>query len=273
MRAKVKNLGWSLFPRYMAKQHFYKNNWAEIEQTIVPMFLNKTSDCIDIGANCGRYTALMSMFSRSVHAFEPNPECITLLKELCLPNAHIYPHALSREAGASEYFMPIKNGVAVDTHGTLDRAALSTYSDVNTFKVETATLDSLGTHAISFIKIDVEGHEMDVLYGGQTLIADQNPVVLVEAEERHRANAVQEVSAFFRNLNYQGFYVLDQKIYGMDSFHADLQNPEELQRPVSRAEMGYINNFIFLPSSSNVDAMVKQMDERLGDEQLRWTLM
>lgn len=273
MRKNVKKLGWSLFPRYMAKQNLYKDHWAEIEQTLVPLFLRKNADCVDIGANCGRYTALMCMFSRSVHAFEPNPECIDLLEDLCLPNATLYPYALSWQKGASEYFRPIEDGIPVNTLGTLDRTTLSTYADVNTLTVETSTLDALGDYSISFIKLDVEGHEMDVLRGGQTLIADQKPIVLVEAEERHRANAVEDVQAFFNNLNYQGFYVCDQKIHELSSFHHGLQNPDELQRPVSRIEMRYVNNFIFIPSSPNLNEMVNQMDKRLEDDRWQWTLM
>ena len=38
---------------------------------------------------------------------------------------------------------------------------------------------------IDFIKIDTEGHELEVLYGLKNTLRNQNPVLLVEIETRH----------------------------------------------------------------------------------------
>lgn len=277
MNKVVKKLGWSLFPRHFFRVHFRNYKWAkwtEREQAIIPLFLSKKTECIDIGANHGRYTALMSIFSRHVHAFEPNPECVTNLEDLCLPNASVYPFALSSLAKTSEFFVPMRDDDEVDDLGTLDRPVLSSFSDIRHYTVETSTLDALRINKpISFVKVDVEGHEIDVLTGGKRLIAEEKPVVMVEAEERHKANAVKNVQEFFENLGYQGFYAIDNTVMPLDSFDDALQNPEELSRPVSFREMRYINNFIFLPDTLEIQSMVEKMKQNLNDERLSWTLM
>ncbi len=273
MEKILKQLGWTLFPRFLAKKYLYKDNWAELEQIVVPIFLSKTTESIDVGANHGRYTTLMSLFSRQVYAFEPSPKCLVSLQNLCLPNVSIYPYALSNQQGVSEYFVPLQEGIALNTRGTLNRSALSAHPDIDTLRVTTSTMDSLCDRPISFIKIDVEGHEMDVLKGGRKLILEQKPVVMVEAEERHCAGALQQVKTFFDELDYQGFYILEQEVFPLESFKDELQNPQELERPIPRDQMRYVNNFIFLPSSPEIEQILEKIRTRLQDESLTWRLM
>ena len=61
---------------------------------------------------------------------------------------------------------------------------------------------------MSFIKIDVEGHEEAVLRGMQGLMRCWRPTVLVEVEERHNPGAVGRVAAFMATHGYQGFFLL-----------------------------------------------------------------
>ena len=57
---------------------------------------------------------------------------------------------------------------------------------------------------VAFVKIDVEGHELNVLNGAVELLERSQPVFLVEAEDRHRAEATRSVFEFFRSKFYRG---------------------------------------------------------------------
>ena len=59
------------------------------------------------------------------------------------------------------------------------------------------------------MKIDVEGHELNVLNGAVELLERCQPVFLVEAEDRHRAEATRLVFEFFRSKSYRGFFLKD----------------------------------------------------------------
>jgi FkbM family methyltransferase len=274
MKERLKRLGWTLFPHFFAKRYLsYEGTWAEIEEAIVPIFLSKTTECVDVGANNGSYTVLMSLFSRHVHAFEPNLKCVANLQNMCLRNASIYHCALSSAEGFSEYFVPVVEGSSISGLGTLDRSVLSAYRNVDAFTVPTSTLDSLCAKPISFVKIDVEGHEMDVLNGGRKLISEQKPVFMVEAEERHCAGTVQRTKEFFYEFDYQGLYILEEKVFPFVSFDYELQNCKELARPTTRKQMRYVNNFIFVPPSLNVESVIEKMSARLSDKTWRQNLI
>lgn len=265
MKRILKLFGWILCPYHLAKRQLSGEKGAEVEEAIVSIFLSKTMECVDVGANCGRYTVLMSLFSRHVHAFDPNPECIASLRNLCLPNASIYPCALSSTEGFSEYFVPVREGLRFSIWGTLERPVSEMHQEVDTLKVSKSTLDSLCNRTISFVKIDVEGHEMDVLQGGRRLIAEQKPIFMVEAEDRHRQDAVRQVKDFFDKYDYQGFFILDRKVFPITSFDYKYQNPKALQFPIPRVQMRYVNNFVFIPSSSKTKSMLEKMSAALGE--------
>lgn len=259
----LKNLCWRFFPQYLFKKYQYNGRWAEIEQHIVSILLDKENETVDVGANYGSYTTVMSLWSKYVHAFEPNHQCIENLHNLALPNVKIYPNALSSSNGVSEYFIPIENGVQSTAVSTLESAILDNYDNIDTRQVNTQTLDFLSHRKINFVKIDVEGHEMDVLLGGKKLIEKQQPVFMVEAEERHRPGVVQELGSFFKQQDYHGYYIFRGKMCLFESFTPSLQDVLELERPVSRTEMNYVNNFIFLPSKIDQNSVIQKIEQRL----------
>jgi len=77
--------------------------------------------------------------------------------------------------------------------------------------VKTRRLDGFGFQNVSFIKIDVEGYEIDVLDGCDAVLRQQKPTLLIEAENRHRANAVQSLASYLCNYGYDGFFCCRKK--------------------------------------------------------------
>jgi hypothetical protein len=112
------------------------------------------------------------------------------------------------------------------------------------------------------IKIDVEGHELAVLEGAHhTLIRDQ-PHLLIECEDRHRADAIQSVRDFLAKYGYVGYFYHQKRLHPISKFQPSLQNPDVLADfgPKSRAEIVYVNNFLFIhggitPASSLGDLL------------------
>ena len=68
---------------------------------------------------------------------------------------------------------------------------------------------------ISLIKIDVEGHELDVLRGGRNTIREQKPHILIETHphllERKRQTVEELVSTVF-SLGYESIYLVEDEL-------------------------------------------------------------
>ncbi len=80
--------------------------------------------------------------------------------------------------------------------------------DENHNEVETVairTLDSLGIQHAGFIKIDVEGCELEVLKGSVDTILRCKPVVMVEVFESNK----DDVDGLMKGLGYRNFITLE----------------------------------------------------------------
>ena len=67
-------------------------------------------------------------------------------------------------------------------------------------KVNIKTLDSLELIDISFIKIDVQGYEFEVLKGSVDTLKKNNPIICIE-EYKENLNESNEID-FLKSLNY-----------------------------------------------------------------------
>lgn len=125
---------------------------------------------VDIGANVGNHTFYFSKVcnAKIVYAFEPI-EVNFLLCKKNNPEAHIHQVALSNYIGRCTL-----NNTQPWNSGT------SYIQDIEGGDNEVKTLDSYGYDNITFIKIDVEGAEVEVLKGAKQTIAKSQPDLLVE---------------------------------------------------------------------------------------------
>lgn len=141
----------------------------------------------DVGANIGEWTlAAKQMWpDAEVHMFEPSAKHLERLGPAIagLKSLSINPVALGAEAGeATLYKNAGITGLASMTKRDLTHIGL-TMDLSETIRVE--TLDHYcvekGVSSIDLLKIDVEGHELDVLRGGLSLL-DQRKIAVVQFE-------------------------------------------------------------------------------------------
>jgi hypothetical protein len=69
-------------------------------------------------------------------------------------------------------------------------------------RVPRVTLDSLGLTGVTFVKLDIEGHELHALRGARETIRRDRPTLLLELEERH--HPVQPVIDLLADWQYEG---------------------------------------------------------------------
>jgi len=208
----------------------------EPEFWLVPFFCERSSIALDVGANAGIYTFYMSQFSRLVIAFEPNLECLNKLKARSADNVVVLFGGASDRVNMAELrYDPDNTGI-----GTLDpRNTLQQFDHLNTtsFFVPTLAVDALQLKGVSFLKIDVEGHESAVLQGAIQTLRRERPALLVESENRHVPGAVEDVCSRLVAIGYSG-YILDNK----NLVRVTSAAGERASGPIVSSN----NNFIFL---------------------------
>jgi FkbM family methyltransferase len=147
----------------------------------------KTPLLFDVGGNIGEWSlAAKQMWpSSKIHLFEPSASHLEKLGPAFagLDGITVNPVALGAEAGEASLYKDTEiTGLASMTKRDLGHIGLS--MDLR----ETILVDTLdqycarhGIAAIDMLKIDVEGHELDVLKGGVTML-DQRKIAAVQFE-------------------------------------------------------------------------------------------
>jgi FkbM family methyltransferase len=212
---------------------------------------------IDVGANNGLYTLTLSSRAARVIAFEANPVLVKYLRSVSPANVLIEQFALSNQSGQLTLRIPRVAGV--------QNPGMATVSQTNNFEsqyvvavdevsVRAMTLDQYvldnNVAGISFIKIDVEGFEKEVLDGAMQTIKSQQPMLLIETELRHKA----DVKAIFNVLDDLGYSAHIVNIQGNGLIPVTLEQVSELQsdsrlaaKQSNHFDFTYVNNFFFIP--------------------------
>jgi FkbM family methyltransferase len=148
---------------------------------IMRKFLQKDSNCIDVGAHTGLFIdEMLAIAPEGRHyAFEPIPDLAAELKKKYQDNVEVYGIALSDNKGISSFKYVASNP---GYSGLKERRYDRPHEIVKDIKVYTDLLDNIITpdETIDFIKIDVEGAELQVLRGGYELIRRNKPVIVFE---------------------------------------------------------------------------------------------
>jgi hypothetical protein len=161
----------------------------------------------------------------------------------------IHEIALSDQTGNAELFIPQDDQQLVHGLASLEPTLASSNKHVVSINVPTARLDAIVHQDVAFVKIDVEGHELNVLNGAVELLEHSQPVFLVEAEDRHRAEATRSIFEFFESKSYRGFFLKEGNVISVDQFDPeDLQDANVLLPDGGRKNgHSYVNNFFFFP--------------------------
>ena len=126
---------------------------------------------VDVGAMIGNHTVYFATYlpHSIVHAFEPLAANLTLLRtNVADLNVKVHPLALSDHDGTVRLEVPDRTNYG--------HAVIGSDGEV----VQARPLDAFAFLDVSLIKIDVEGHEAQVLAGAKETIARCQPWLVVE---------------------------------------------------------------------------------------------
>lgn len=196
---------------------------------------------IDIGANLGLYSYWMAKKNQfEIHSFEPRSDIFDRLNATLegLNNVSTYQIAISNTKGQAELARPT-------SHGNSSLVKFDHFKGVNYELVQKTSLDEWilknNVSNIFCIKIDVEGHEYEVINGSEKLLGNNRPkVLLVEIENRHlvpQGRSTEEIINYIKGFGYN-CYIIENQI--------KLKSDSEITIPKDRSDSPYYYNYWFL---------------------------
>ncbi len=167
--------------------------YEPIETKVIKDLVSEGDVVVDAGANIGYYTILLSRAvgpGGKVYAFEPGKECFNLLKrnvkENNCKNVVLVNKALSDEEGEIKFYINEK-----------DKASSSMLEETKHLGTEVTvggtTRDKEVVEAVDFMKMDIEGAELDCLIGATELLKTCKRMVLEVPEGRRDEEDIKQL--------------------------------------------------------------------------------
>jgi FkbM family methyltransferase len=198
IRNPIKKFVLGTFPDWLlqpAKKIHYAKLLSSISECedpdikIIGKLINPGDYVVDIGANYGFYTKFLSELVRPdgrVYSIEPIPLSFEILcsnvRKLGLQNVELINCAVSDFNGTVTMQVPLDES-GVENFYQASVVLDDIRNDLRTFKIESRTIDSLFTglqENLSFIKCDVEGHELNCIKGALGVIHRSKPAWCIE---------------------------------------------------------------------------------------------
>ena len=177
-------------------EYFCNGTYDENEMSLILSELNINETFIDVGANIGFYTvAIANKIKESngkgkVISFEPHPENFKRLKkniELNNLSSYVDLHNIGLSDKDQTLNLVLREDFSVGSE--TGNASIEINSDYDhgfqKIKIKTKIFDDFiksnyNNNKISFIKIDIEGHEDNFLKGAQEVIKSYSPKIVIE---------------------------------------------------------------------------------------------
>ncbi len=225
---------------YLISGYYYSGFDEEIHEIeCLTSIIKRGNIFFDIGSFNGLFSIVLGMKypELNVFSFEPNPANfkrtnynIELNK---LDNISTFNMGISNKTGRMDFYLP--KDMSMTTVSSFDRAFFYKHSDASSAKteVEVISIDSFCVNQKIYpqlIKIDVEGHELEVILGAQQTIEKYKPIVLCEIftkvfdtdiEFQSKLPAVHFINDLFKRLKYGIFVLKGGRLEPVDSLNYD----------------------------------------------------
>jgi FkbM family methyltransferase len=199
--------------------YFYSWQWYEPEvRSIIQTSLVPGDQAIDVGANVGLHTIFMARASGAgrVVACEPNPMVLPRLEVNLrlneVGNVRIVPKAVTSKAGQVSLSVP-NDSLGLQAWASLRFSHDEYLHHSHPIAVPGVTLDEIVDDSdcdrVRLIKIDTEGFEPEVLYGGKQVLGSQRPDLIFEYTKpwwKENGHELEEILGWLESLGYKAFY-------------------------------------------------------------------
>lgn len=194
--------------------------------------------CLDIGANIGNHTLVMSRHAAAVLAYEPQKKVFEVLQinvsDNNAANVKIFNFGLSNISGVAKMTVVDANNTGATSFVISDKSAPSL--DAILRQGDQELFDS-GVHHVDFIKVDVEGLEASVFDGLRKTIETSKPIIMMEWNSEETRKGFSDKRLFTTSF-------ADYTFFSLRSTHERPKHPESKLKKTMRK----ISRRLFRPS-------------------------
>lgn len=161
--------------------HITRNQrYDALAMKVMRKAITADANCVDVGCHKGEMLdAMLKLAPEGRHfAFEPIPELYDQLKQRYNGRVSVHQVALSDRTGKTTFQHVVTN----PAYSGIKKRTYKNDEDIEQIEVKTDRLDTLlpDDFQLDFLKIDVEGGELQVLQGAREHIARSKPVIIFE---------------------------------------------------------------------------------------------
>lgn len=205
-RFRTRGLRFELAPSSYFQWHHYFGFDDPVLDVLATLAVGART-IVDVGANVGLYALVMARAAgpaARVHAFEPFPETIAVLRAQLALNADTQVEAHAVALGEVEETRRIFVSTAADAGKSTLVAAREGLADAG-LAVQVSTLDAFAAARgpLDLVKIDVEGHEPATMRGARATLARDRPDLVLELSPEWWP--ADETGAVFAELDALGY--------------------------------------------------------------------
>lgn len=191
--------------------------WEPFMHEIFDKYITNESIIIEGGCHIGTHTVKLGMIAKYVYAFEPYPKSYNLLSKNIelnnLNNVGIFQKGLSKNFDRVKFDWtgegrgnPGGSGLSDNPIGRDHKCPIMS----NDISVELTTIDSLNLKRLDFIKLDIEGYEINAIMGGINTIKKYKPIILLEDWATHGKFNINSTKEKFKILIDMGYNITQE---------------------------------------------------------------
>ena len=178
--------------------------WEAWLQEHMETYSDMGAAAIDIGANVGFHTKFLASQFESVYAFEPCQDTAQILTHNMQGIDNLVIHQLALGESTKEARMMVSDRNRGTSH----------ISAQGNERVQVVRLDSFDFDVpVALIKMDVEGHEAEVLRGGEALITRDRPVVFFEDSTGEAQRVIMRMDYRVQRIAIEDYIAIPLQLY------------------------------------------------------------
>lgn len=210
---------------FLGRSVYFTREWDPKISWAIERILRAGDTFVDIGAHCGISSVIAAGVvgpKGCIHAFEPQPSMIEMLNQTVsvnnFSNFRVHAVALSDNDGKANLHVQLDKPILA----SLSRSEEHGTNIEVTVKQTGSFLRSLHIPPIRLIKIDVEGHEVEVFNGSCGYFENENrpDAILFESISAEGPFYQRPVVRWLDNLGYK-FLALPKLYVGMKAFRVN----------------------------------------------------